>query len=133
MRGPIHLSYGIADHDHPIIVFGPTSDGRRHSDASGHPASDAGSDAHIAENRIQGSIRETAKALFDHQMLAFLGLQVIDDLRAPRPLHTVRAVAAARLYSQTPVRKGGIRIVGLQHVRKIDDRPSRCSTHQPVF
>jgi hypothetical protein len=56
-------------------------------------------------------------------MLVFLGLQVINDLCSPRALHTMSAVAAARLHSQTPVRKRGIRIVGLQRVRKIHDWP----------
>src|SRR5580704_3241381 len=95
MRGPINFGHGIADHDHPIIVFDPTPDGRRHTDASGHPASDTGGYAHIAENRIEGSVREPTKAFLRDQLLAFLGLQVIDDLRAPRPLHAMRAVAAA--------------------------------------
>ena len=52
----------------------PTPDGRRHADAGRHPASDAGGDAHIAENRIEGSVREAAKAFLGDQMLAFLGL-----------------------------------------------------------
>ena len=60
--GPIDFGHGIADHDHPIIEFDPTSDGRRQADASGHPASDAGGNTHIAENRIEGGVRAAAKA-----------------------------------------------------------------------
>src|SRR5258708_40311918 len=60
-------------------------------------------------------------------MVAFLGLQVINDLRAPRALHTMRAVAAPRLDSYTAIRKGRIRVVGLQHVRKVHDWSSGCS------
>jgi len=72
--GPIDLGYGIADHDHPIIVFDPTPDGRRHADAGSHPASDAGGNAHIAENRIKGYVREAAKAFLNDQMIALLRL-----------------------------------------------------------
>jgi hypothetical protein len=127
VRGPIDFGYGIADHDHPIIVFDPTPDGRRHTDASGHPASDACGNTQIAENRIEGGVRETAKAFLNDQMLAFLRLQVINDLRAPRALDTMRAVAARRLDSHTPIRERRVRVVGFQHVRKIHDWPSRCS------
>src|ERR1700730_887606 len=41
----------------------------------------------------------------------------------------MRAVAAPRLDSDTPIRKGRVRIVGLQHVCEIHDWPSRCSEH----
>ena len=94
--------------------------------ASGHPGNDTGGNAHIAENRIEGGFREAAKSLFDDQMLSFLWLQVIDDLRPPRPLDTMRAVTACRLDSDTPIWKGGVRVVGLQHMRQIHHRPFGC-------
>ena len=74
MRGPIDFRHGIVHDDHPIILFDATPDGRRHADASGHPRHDTGSDAHIAKNCIEGSVRETAKAFLDDQMLAFFGV-----------------------------------------------------------
>jgi hypothetical protein len=73
VRIPINVGYCMGRKDHPIILFDPTTDGRRHADASGHPASDAGGNTHIAENRIERSVQEAAKAFLDDQMLAFLG------------------------------------------------------------
>src|SRR6202521_4846306 len=38
----------------------------------------------------------------------------------------MREIAARRLNSHTPIRKGRVRIIGLQHVRKVHDRSSGC-------
>src|SRR5215472_3078480 len=60
-------------------------------------------------------------------MLAVLGLQIIDNLCSPRPLHTMRAVAARRFDADTPVGKSGVRVVVLQHMREVHDRSAGCA------
>jgi hypothetical protein len=69
--------------------------------------------------RIEGCIREAAEALLGDQMFAFLGPKLVNNLCPPGAFHTVRAVAARWRYSQTPIRPGCVRVVGLQHVRAV--------------
>jgi hypothetical protein len=72
----------IAYQDHPIIVFDPAAHRRGHANASCHARNDTRLDAQIAQDRIEGRARrEAAKAFLDDEMLAFLRLQLVKDLR----------------------------------------------------
>src|SRR5215831_1626408 len=100
MRLTGNFGYGIADQDHPIIVFDPATHCRRYANASCHAGNDTGGHALIAKDRVEGCAwREATKAFLDDQMLAFPGLQFVDYLGAPRSLHAMRAVAVCRLES----------------------------------
>ena len=53
----------------------------------------------------------------------FIGGLYVGENTRHRSLQTMRTVAARKLHSQTPIRKRRVRIVGLQHVCEIHDRP----------
>jgi hypothetical protein len=61
-----------------------------------------------------------------HQVLPLLGLWLVDDLYSPGAFHTIACGCRSSAPSQPPVGKGRVRVVGLQHVCEIDDRPSGC-------
>src|SRR5215831_13168187 len=121
MRLTRYLGYGIADQNHPVIVFDPAPHRCGHANASRHARDDTGIDAPITEDRIKRCAwREAAKAFLDDQMLAFPGLELFNDLRSPGVLDDKGAVAARRTDSNAPIRECCIGVVGLDHVRDID-------------
>jgi hypothetical protein len=51
-----------------------------YTDASGHTGHDAGRHVHISENRIEWGIRKAAEALFNDEMFALAGFEIVHDL-----------------------------------------------------
>ena len=76
MRFPGNFGDGIAHQDHSIVVFDSAAHRRRHAHARRHAGNDAGGDAHIAQDRIEGRARrKAAKAFLDDQMLASISVR----------------------------------------------------------
>src|SRR6185437_15176794 len=121
MRVAMHLGNRVADKDHAVIVFDAAAHGGRDADAGGDAANDASGNAEIAQDRVERRIREAAKALLHHKMLARQRLQLVDDLRAPGPFGDEGAVAAERAARRAPIGKLRVRIIRLQDMGDIDD------------
>src|SRR5712691_5452119 len=83
MSVAVHFGNGIFDYDHAVIVLDPTADCGRDADTGGDARHHAGVYIHIAQNGVERRVREATETLLDDEMLAFPGLQLIDDLRTP--------------------------------------------------
>src|ERR1700733_6837671 len=114
-----HFGNRVPHQNHTVVVVYATAYCCGYTDASGHAGNDAGRHAHISENRIERGIRKATEALFDDEMFALAGFEIVHDLGTPGALDNEGAIAAGRAVD-SPIGNLRVRVVRFQDMGEVD-------------